>query len=117
MRGFTLLEVMIALAIAAGVLLTVIASLNYHLSIVGQDAEETSAVLLGRAKLDDPDFSAVTENKGSFTPDHPELKWERQITPVPELPTLNRISLTVSWNDDRKRLTLVKYAPQQNVKR
>ena len=110
MRGFTLLEVMIALAIAAGVLLTVISSLNHHLSIVGQDAEETSAALVGRAKLDDPDFAKLTENKGSFAPEHPDLKWEREITAVPELPGLNRIRLTVSWNDDKKRLSLVQYA-------
>ena len=110
MKGFTLLEVMIALAISAGVLLTVISSLNYHLSIVGQDAEETSAALLGRAKLDDPDFAKETENKGSFAPDHPELKWERETSPT-ELPGLTRIRLTVSWNDDMKRLSLVKFAP------
>ena len=111
MRGFTLLEVMIALAISAGVLLTVISSLNYHLSIVGQDSEETSAALLGRAKLDDPDFSRQTENKGSFAPDHPEVKWEREISPT-ELPGLNRVQLTLSWNDGMKRLSLVKFAPQ-----
>lgn len=113
MRGFTLLEVMIALAIAAGVLLTVISSVNYHLSIIGQDAEETTAVLLGRAKLDDPDFAKATDNKGSFAPDHPELKWEREITKA-EIPGMDRISLTVIWNDDRKRLSLVKLA-QRNA--
>ncbi|HBG05872.1 MAG TPA: type II secretion system protein GspI [Geobacter sp.] len=111
MRGFTLLEVMIALSIAAGVLLTVISSLNYHLSIVGQDAEETTAVLLGRAKLDDPDFAGQTENKGSFAPDHPALKWEREISET-EIPGLNRVRLTVIWNEERKRLSLVQYAPQ-----
>ena len=111
MRGFTLLEVMIALAIAAGVLLTVISSLNYHLSIVGQDADETSAALLGRAKLDDPAFSTVKENKGNFAPDHPAISWEREITPT-ELPGLNRVRLTVGWNDERKKLSLVQYAPQ-----
>jgi len=111
MRGFTLLEVMIALAIAAGVLLTVISSLNHHLSIVGQDAEETTAALVGRAKLDDPEFSKQTENKGTFAPDHPALKWEREITPT-ELPGLNRVRLTVIWNDDKNRLSLVQYAPQ-----
>jgi general secretion pathway protein I len=110
-KGFTLLEVMIALAITAGVLLTVISSLNYHLSIVSQDTEETTAALLGRAKLDDPDFSKQTENKGSFAPDHPALKWERVITPT-EFPGLSRISLTVSWNDDKKRLSLVQFAPK-----
>jgi general secretion pathway protein I len=111
-KGFTLLEVMIALAIAAGVLLTVISSLNYHLSIVGQDAEETTAVLLGRAKLDDPDFKKETDNKGSFAPEHPELKWERVTAPVTDLPGMNRITLTVSWNDDKKKLSLVQFAPK-----
>lgn len=112
MKGFTLLEVMIALAITAGVLLTVISSLNYHLSIIGRDVEETTAALVGRAKLDDPDFSKQTDNKGSFAPDHPALNWEREISKT-ELPGLNRIVLTVSWNDDKKRLSLVQYAAQQ----
>lgn len=112
MKGFTLLEVMIALAITAGVLLTVISSLNYHLSIVAQDKEETTAVILGRAKLADPDFSKQTDNKGTFAPDHPAIKWEREIVPVTDLPGLNRITLTISWNDDRKKLPLVQYAPQ-----
>ena len=33
-NGFTLLEILIALAIVGGLLVTVIASLNYHLGIV-----------------------------------------------------------------------------------
>lgn len=113
MRGFTLLEVMIALAIAAGVLLTVISSVNYHLSIIGQDAEETTAILIGRAKLDDPEFVKVPDNKGSFAPEHPELNWEREVTET-EFKGIDRITLTVRWNDDRKRLTLVKLA-QRNA--
>jgi general secretion pathway protein I len=115
MRGFTLLEVMIALAIAAGVLLTVISSLNHHLSIVGQDTEETGAALLGRAKLDDPEFSKVKDNKGTFAPDHPEHTWQREVSQT-ELPGLNRIQLTVGWDGDKKKLILVKYAAAQNVK-
>lgn len=111
MKGFTLLEVMIALAITAGVLLTVISSLNHHLSLVADDAEETTAVLLGRAKLEDPEFGKQTENKGSFAPDHPEHKWEREVTKT-EIPGLNRIRLTVTWNNDGKNLSLVQFAPQ-----
>jgi general secretion pathway protein I len=109
-KGFTLLEVMIALAITAGVLLTVISSLNYHLAIVGKDTQETTAVLLGRAKLADPLFIQSTEVKGTFAPGHPDLSWTREIVPA-DLPGLNRITLTVSWNDDKTKLALVQYAP------
>ncbi|MCM0080126.1 prepilin-type N-terminal cleavage/methylation domain-containing protein [Geomonas sp. Red32] len=109
MRGFTLLEVMIALAIAAGVLLTVISSLNYNLALVSSDAEETTAVLAGRAKLDDPEFAKTQDTEGTFK-EHPELKWGREITPVPDLPGLNRIVLTVSWDDGKKKVSLVQYA-------
>ncbi|UFS71599.1 prepilin-type N-terminal cleavage/methylation domain-containing protein [Geomonas sp. RF6] len=108
MKGFTLLEVMIALAIAAGVLLTVISSVNYHLSIVGDDREETVAALVGRAKLEDPDFVKISEKKGTFAPEHPELSWERETTPT-ELPTVSRTVLTVSWQDGKKRLSLVQF--------
>jgi general secretion pathway protein I len=108
-KGFTLLEVMIALAIAAGVLLTVISSLNHHLSIISQDSEETTAALVGRAKLDDPEFRNVKDDKGSFAPEHPDLKWSREVSET-ELPGLSRIRLTVSWNDGRKNLSLVQYA-------
>lgn len=111
MKGFTLLEVLIALAIMSGVLLTVISSVNYHLSIVGRDAEETTAVLLGRAKLDDPEFAKKTDTQGDFAPDHPSHKWEREVSKT-EIPGLSRIRLTVSWNDDKNKLSLVKYAPE-----
>lgn len=112
MKGFTLLEVMIALAITAGVLLTVITTLNHHLSLVGQDVEETTAVLVGRAKLDDPEFAKAADNKGTFAPDHPNLKWEREVTPDNPIAGINRTRLTVSWNDDKKKLSLVQYALQ-----
>lgn len=111
MKGFTLLEVMIALAITAGVLLTVISSVNHHLSRVAQDAEETTAVLLGRAKLEDPEFKKQAENEGTFAPHHPDHKWVRETTQT-EIPGINRVRLTVSWNDDGKSLSLVQLAPQ-----
>ena len=54
MKGFSLLEVLIALAIMAAVVMTVIVSFNYHLGIVAEDKEQTAAILLARAKIDDP---------------------------------------------------------------
>lgn len=108
MRGFTLLEVMIALAIMAGVILTVISSFNFHLSLVGRDREETVAVLLARAKLDDPDFKVAERSKGTFAPDWPGIAWEAESAPY-TIPGVNRVTLTVSWDGERKKLALVRY--------
>ncbi len=114
--GFTLLEVMIALAIMAGVILTVISSFNYHLSVVNRDREETIAVLLARSKLDDPLFNAKVPGKGNFAPDWPGFAWETVVQPA-AIPgaagLLNQLTLTVSWDDDRRKISLVQYVPTQ----
>lgn len=106
--GFTLLEVMIALAIMAGVILTVISSFNYHLSVVERDREESIAVLLGRAKLDDPEFKPLNEGKGNFAPDRPEIAWETEVKPT-DYPGVTRISLKLSWDSQRRNVVLVQY--------
>lgn len=111
MKGFTLLEVMIALAIMAGVIFTVISSFNYHLGIVTRDREETVAVLLARAKLDDPVVKTPEEKKGTFAPDWPGIAWEVTTTPT-ELPGLNRHTLTLSWDNTRRTLSLVRFLPK-----
>jgi general secretion pathway protein I len=107
-KGFTLLEIMIALAIMAGVVLTVISSFNYHLSVVSRDKEETIAILLARAKLEEPGFKELLEKKGTFAPDHPEITWKAAATPT-ELPGLNKLVLTVGWDGDKHTLSLVEY--------
>lgn len=107
MKGFTLLEIMIALAIMAGVILTVITSFNYHLSVVGRDKEETAAMLLARAKLEEPGFMDLQEKKGTFGPDHPEIAWQAEMMPT-EIPLLQKLILTVSWGE-KQSLSLVQY--------
>jgi general secretion pathway protein I len=108
MRGFTLLEVMIALAIMAGVILTVITSFNTHLSLAAADREQTVAVLLARSKLEDPDFKKGQQKSGTFAPDWPEIVWEAETTGV-EIPEVQRLTLTVNWDDKKKKLALVQY--------
>ncbi len=103
---------MIALAIMAGVVLTVISSFNYHLSLVSRDREETIAMLLARAKLEDPTFVKNAAGTGTFTPDWPGFAWKTEITPA-DFPgvtgQLNQLTMTVSWDDQRKNLSLVQY--------
>ncbi|RII28776.1 MAG: type II secretion system protein GspI [Geobacter sp.] len=108
MKGFTLLEIMVALAILAGVILTVITSYNYHLGIVTRDKEETEAMLLARAKLDDPNFLREKQASGNFAPRHPDITWKMEKKPA-EIPGVERLTFTVAWDGDRHTLTLAKY--------
>jgi general secretion pathway protein I len=109
--GFTLLEVMVALAIMSGVILTVINSFNYHLSVVNRDREETIAIILARAKLEDPQFNANDSSNGTFAPDWPDISWKSDSKPT-EYPGVNRVTFTVSWDAERRKIDLVQYITQ-----
>jgi len=108
-KGFSLLEVLIALAIMSGVIMTVIVSFNYHLGVVVRDKEETEAILLARAKIDDPGFPLLPTGKGTFAPARADIAWEKSITAT-ELPGIQRMILTVSWYNSKRSLSLVRYA-------
>ena len=109
MKGFSLLEVLIALAILTGVIMTVIGSFNFHLGIVTRDREETEAVLLARAKIDDPAFLPLPAGKGNFAPARADISWEKKISET-ELPGIQRLTLTVSWDSNKRNISLVRYA-------
>ncbi len=112
MKGFTLLEVMIALAIMAGVVLTVISSINYHLSIATRDQEETVALLLAGSKLEDIELTQKDDLKtvqdGTFAPEHPDISWKAEVTPTP-ITFFRKLTLTVTWGNDKRTLSLVHY--------
>jgi general secretion pathway protein I len=115
-RGFTLLEVMVALAIMAGVVLTVISSVNYHLSVATRDREETVALLLARAKIEDLGLSGTKEtaqqSEGTFAPDWPEYSWKVEVSPAP-VTGVKRLTVTVNWGAERRTLSLENYLVQK----
>ncbi len=112
MRGFTLLEVMVSLAIMAGVVLTVISAVNYHLAIASRDREETIAILLARAKMEELDIPDNGEDarktEGTFGPEWPDYSWKTE-TAATAVPGFRSVTVTVSWSGDRRTLSLEKY--------
>ncbi len=111
MKGFTLLEIMIALAIMAGTLLTLLGAFNHHLAIVGRDREETVALLLARGKLEELEMAPVETlqpQEGSFAPERPDLAWKLVISPT-AITGLRQLTVTVFWDDKKKSLSLDHY--------
>jgi general secretion pathway protein I len=50
-QGFTYIEIMVALAIIAGLLVTVISVMNYHIGLVERQRTATIATLVAKEKL------------------------------------------------------------------
>jgi general secretion pathway protein I len=111
-KGFTLLEVMVSLAIMAGVLVTVLTSFVYHLDIAERDRGETTAMLLARARLDEAMIRGEKAGEGSFAPSRPEIGWKLSAEPAP-WPGLEEVKLALSWGNPEKRMLLVQYREQR----
>lgn len=106
-NGFTLLEVMIALAIMAGVVLTVLGSVNYHLSLIAAERDNTALTLIARAKVTELEQGQIPDkSEGSFAPLHPELTWQAELQPT-QLPALKKLVLRVRGG--KREVALVRY--------
>jgi len=80
--GFTLLEVLIALAVTGGLLVTLIYTLNYHLSLVERQETVTVATLLARSKMSAIENSPG-ESKGVFDSPYERYSYETVLKDSP----------------------------------
>lgn len=97
-HGFTLLEVMIAMAILAITLVAVFQSQSQSISMAGDSRFLTTASLLAQSRMveiDAADPKAVTAGNGDFGDDFPDYRWQVEIGDT-EIEVLKKISLTVT---------------------
>jgi len=96
--GFTLLEVMIAMAILAITLVAVFQSQSQSISMAGDSRFLTTASLLAQSRMveiDAADPKAVSAGNGDFGEDFPDYRWQVEIGDT-EIDVLKKISLTVT---------------------
>jgi len=110
MRGFTLLEVMVALAIMAGVIVTLLGSVNYHLGIIAGERDSTTMTLLARNRIAEIEQAPV-KGEGTFAPSYPELSWKADLLPA-DLPGLQKLVVKVVRNSDGREVAHVRYLPK-----
>lgn len=82
-KGFTLLEVMIAMAILAIALVAVFQLQAQSIAMSSESRFMTTASLLAQSKLADIEAGRTLGNqsqKGDFAPDYPEYGWTLQVT-------------------------------------
>ncbi|MFP3911216.1 MAG: prepilin-type N-terminal cleavage/methylation domain-containing protein [Desulfobacteraceae bacterium] len=107
-RGFTLLEVMIAVAIIAIALVAVLGAQSRSLSVTDESRFNTTAALLAQAKMAEVEAGgeqALVSRSGDFGENFPEYRWvlsmERVVFQGMEAVSdrFRRIDLTVSYGN------------------
>jgi len=77
--GFTLLEVMVSLAIIATALVTLMGTHLMSLNLAQKNKEQTLEAMMARQKMEEmfaTPFASINNDSGDFAPEHPECGWE-----------------------------------------
>ena len=115
-RGFTLLEVMIAMAILATTLVVVFQSQSQSVSMAGRARFETTASLLAQSKMSEIEAASpekVVSDSGDFGDDFGDYSWQVDVTET-ELESLKKIEVKVVnerlTSNNSFRLVLYRFA-------
>ena len=96
-KGFTLLEVMIAMAILAITLVVVFQSQSQSISMAGRARFETTASFLAQSKMVEVEATNpenVVSDSGDFGDDFPDYSWRVDVTET-EIEILKKIEVKV----------------------
>ena len=124
LSGFTLLEVMVAVAIIAIAFTAVLGSQSQSVSLAGESKFNTMAPLLAQrkmAQLESEKSGALTSDSGDFGEDFPGYTWQTQVRDVElegpggAFDYLKRVDVRVTWGEDERyqyRLRLYRFFPK-----
>jgi len=120
--GFTLLEVLVAVAVLATALVSLLSLHGKNIQTVAYDQQLSRATLLAQdlmtRTLVAEDFPDPTQSSGAFASD-PDFHWQLEILqgPTPELADeMREIRLRVFWDErepDAVRLMTLLHKPEQ----
>jgi len=122
--GFTLLEVMIAVAIIAIAFTAVLGSQSQSVSLAIESRFNTMAPLLAQRKMaqvESEKLEGLASDSGDFGEDFPGYTWQvdvrdvvfEELSGVPDY--LKRIDVTVAWGEDKPyqyHLRLYRFFPR-----
>lgn len=111
--GFTLMEVMIAMAILAIALVAIFQMQSQSISMSADSRFMTTAALLAQSKMVEAETDSILTNRrddGDFGPDYPQYIWHLEVGDT-QLQQFKRIEVTVTNKLflNRGKYTLVLY--------
>ena len=105
--GFTLLEVMIAVAIISITAVTIIHTRNRSLDMLSESIDITTATLLAKQKMVEVEikgFPETGEDEGDFEEEeYNRFHWRRVVSPIDFSDHIRKVEVVISWNDGRER--------------
>jgi type II secretion system protein I len=112
-NGFTLMEVMVAMAILAIALVSIFQLQSQSISMATDSRFMTTAALLAQSKMVEVESRSSLSNQsesGDFGPDYPQYTWHIVIGNT-QLPQFKKIAVTVTNNLflNRGTYTLILY--------
>jgi general secretion pathway protein I len=120
-RGFTLLEVLVAVAVLGLALVSLLGLHVRNIDLIARDQRITEATMLARglmAEIDaDPKLPDLGTTEGDFEDQYPGLypgvRWEREVSTF-ELPTIREVRVRVFRGDEESGddVTLTYYVVQ-----
>lgn len=105
--GFTLLEIMIALAIVSIAMVSLLALANRSIGVHDRLQRMTTATLLAQQKMAETELNAEqgtaveTELQGVFSDPHADYRWQIAYAETP-LPSIKMVTVTVLWGDEER---------------
>jgi len=123
-KGFTLLEVMVAVALIAIALTTLLASQSQSVSFANSAKFETMAALLAQSKMSEiviQETDSLSSDSGDFGDDYPGYAWDVTVSNISlEMDDaisdyLKQIDLTVTWGVFSYNVRLYHYVGGTNL--
>jgi general secretion pathway protein I len=105
--GFTLLEIMIALAIVSIAMVALLSLANRSIGVHDRLQRITSSTLLAQQKMAETEVAArngvleSTESQGVFSGPYAEYRWQITYADTP-LPSVQMVTVTVLWGDEER---------------
>lgn len=112
-QGFTLLEVMVSLAIVGGLLMTLIYTLNYNLGITGKMFEVIHMTNLAKGKIAEME-TEPRETSGNLPAPHEALNYETKVS-ASAFPEIHEIAVTVGDGKTRVMLSELIRKPDSSI--
>ncbi len=122
-KGFSLLEVMIAVALIAIALTTLLGSQSQSVYFANSAKFETMAALIAQSKMSEivmQEADSLSSDSGDFGDDYPGYAWEATVSDfsiegVDNISDyLKQIDLTVTWGVFSYKLRLFHYVAESN---